>query len=172
MFLSQTVFSSWYPTYWFLDWLVSRCKLFWNFSLTFFAILSFLVFFHVILVLIVFACFSFSFLHHSKWVVPFLFLFFMYNLFISLIIAHPSVLLCFTPEMGTRILGLGLESRFFWTRTRVRLESRSCLTRTRVPNSWTRTRLETWRTRTRLGLQDSDRTRQVSITKSSLIIVI
>ena len=48
--------------------LPSRCKMFWNSSVAFFAILSFLVFFHVILVLIVFVCFGFSSLHHSKWV--------------------------------------------------------------------------------------------------------
>ena len=39
-----------------------------NSSVAFFSILSFLVFFHVILVLIVFACFGLSSLHHSKWV--------------------------------------------------------------------------------------------------------
>ena len=37
-----------------------------NSSVVFLSILSFLVFFHVILVLTVFACFGFSSLHHSK----------------------------------------------------------------------------------------------------------
>ena len=48
--------------------MVSRCKLFWNSYVAVFAILSFLLFFHVLLVLIVFACFGYSSLHHSKWV--------------------------------------------------------------------------------------------------------
>ena len=47
-------------------WTCGRCKQFWNFSIAFFAMLSFLDFFHVISVLTVFACFSFSSLHHSK----------------------------------------------------------------------------------------------------------
>ena len=59
----------------------------------------------------------------------------------------------FEPEMGTRVLGLGLESRSCWTRTR-----------TRVLHIWTRTRTRDMRTRIRLGLGPSglDRTRQTA----------
>ena len=57
----------------------------------------------------------------------------------------------FFTEMGTRVLGLGLESR-------------SCWTRTRVLHIWTRTRTRTrdMRTRTRLGLGPSGLDRQTA----------
>ena len=85
--------------------MVSRCKLFWNYSVAFFAILSFLVFFHVILVLIVFACFGFSSLHHSKWVRSIYILicqayfvyFCYYRSSVSFVMFHPVIVtVCFS----------------------------------------------------------------------------
>ena len=84
---------------------VSRCKMFWNSSVAFFSILSFLVFFHVILVFIVFACFGFSSLHHSKWVRSnFILIFQAYFVYfrycrssVSFVIFHPVIVtVCFS----------------------------------------------------------------------------
>ena len=63
--------------------MVGRRKLFWKFSLAFFAILSFLVYLHVILVLTVLAYFSFSFLQHSRWVRSIFILIFHVQFFFS-----------------------------------------------------------------------------------------
>ena len=81
--------------------MISRC----NSSVALFALLSFLVFFHVILVLIVFACFDFSSLHHSKWVRSIFILlcqayfvsFRFYRSSISFVMFHPvTVTVCFS----------------------------------------------------------------------------
>ena len=85
--------------------MVSRCKMFWTSSVTLFANLSFLVFFHVILVLIVFACFGFSSLHHSKTVRSIFILifpaYFVYFRFccssVSFVMFHPVIVtVCFS----------------------------------------------------------------------------